>query len=260
MKFSVSNTIVCISLGCLFLLPGCKKFEDIIETQKNSDGISNSNNDAVITPTASPKLWGLYEEKDELTGKKTEFLRYAAKVNIQNYPNANIESKVYCDDYSESMIQGFQGFLFGPQIAKVSGSFPREVITVYDSPSLKTETVTVDNKIFTVLKSRGIGLNNSQLMVSHYQGDFSNVFVQSFSKGAISIGFSEIIKNGDFDESSIANKLKESAIKNIPTRVEIQFSNGVNHIINYDDSFFDYAKQCIGRLKVSELKIPDKSQ
>ncbi len=249
MKTTHSITKVCISFICLFLLPGCKKLENTIESQTKLDVTSNSTNDTVITPPAPSKLWSLYEEIDELTGKKTEYLGYTAKVNIRDYPNANIESKIYCENYSESMQKKFL------QIAKVTGSYPREIITVYDAPSLKTENITIFNQTITVLKSRGVGLDDSQHEVVYRQGDFSNVFMQSFSMGYVSNIFFDIIKNGDIDKFSIASKLKDSLVKEFPKRVEIKFSNGLAHIINYDDSFQNFAKKCIENLKVGELEL-----
>jgi hypothetical protein len=234
------SKIICltalISLTTL-VFTGCNKADDAIPVSKGGESTTTSPSSSPTVPTSispSPELakrWKLYEEKDELTGKKTEFLGYESKLAMPNFPNAKLESKVYCDISKHP---------FSDKYTLVN---IREVITAYDSEDFDVSEVIKKVSGVNGMIARSMNAENVEDSVIFSQDKYSNVFARDYFNF---LKVDELVKGGRSREDNfIQEVLTPELIKTIPRKVEYKFKNGIAHVITYDDSILDHAKKCI---------------
>ena len=217
---------------------GCNKSDDSIPATKGQESTPVSPTTSPTLPTSitpSPelaKLWKLYEEKDELTGKKTEILTYESKLAMPNFPNAKLESKVYCDIIKD------------PYYAKNYTLVNiREVITAYDSEDFDISEGVKKMVGKNGIIARSMKAENIEDSVMFLQDKYSIVFAREY----YSIFTVDKLVKGDRsrEDNFIQEFLTPELIKTIPRKVEYKFKNGIAHVITYDDSMLSYAKKCI---------------
>ncbi len=228
-----------------------------------SCGKETSNSTSANTePAQSVKLWNLASDTDKLTEVKTEYLHYESTLTIPDYAEAKMESKVYCNvsqkeiKYKNTVHEqtdSIKGTLKTAQIV--------EELSLYETPLFKTHKV--EPSLFSrdfgnIFEARTILLNKKSDVNTYYvQGKYSNVFNrnifnrwnlipepgESFTYNSIS----KLLQNGIETDEIINEKIREFLISELPGKVELEFSNGIKHIIVYDDAFKEFSKNCLNK-------------
>lgn len=157
--------------------------------------------------------WELSSTTDELTGKKDSFLYFRKEGFISGQPKSLIEIKSYCS----------------VEDAIYKRLFSADEISLYNASDLFTESVQIIGNIYenrsTLRMVRRDGEVGAQIITQSEK--FSNVYIKK-----------TLLKTTRPGESAWD-------LNRVPAKMEFKFKNGSTYILNFNDSYFQYQKDCL---------------